>query len=273
MKHSSYIILSVLTLAMLLVSSCSDISESERLEYVKPEVQGRNILIEDFTGQNCVNCPKATAVIEQLQQQYGADTIIAVAIHSGYFGVHNSPTQVGLATDLGDTYYNHWGIESQPNGIIDRSDGIMPYDWWTNKVTYDLEQKAQVNIDLTNSYDAATNSVSMRVQLVGSDSTTVSGRLQLWAVEDSIHAYQLMPDGSRNDAYIHNHVLRAAVNGTWGEKVTVAPGQSETKTYQLPLDSSWNPAHVAIVAFVYDDNGVKQVVIRSIGARQTANNE
>lgn len=133
MKHSSYIILSVLTLAMLLVSSCGDISESERLEYVKPEVQGRNILIEDFTGQNCVNCPKATAVIEQLQQQYGADTIIAVAIHSGYFGVHNSPTQVGLATDLGDTYYNHWGIESQPNGIIDRSDGIMPYDWWTTR--------------------------------------------------------------------------------------------------------------------------------------------
>ena len=92
-------------------------------------------------------------------------------------------------------------------------------------------------------------------------------------MEESIHAYQLIPDGSRNDAYIHNHVLRAAVNGTWGEKVTVAPGQSETKTYQLPLDSSWNPAHVAIVAFVYDDNGVKQVVRRSIGARQTANNE
>ena len=101
--------------ALLGLAACSNVDEDERLVFVKPEVQGRNILIEDFTGQNCVNCPKATNIIEQLQKEYGADTIIAVAIHCGYFGVHNSPTQLGLATDLGDTYYDHWKVESQPS--------------------------------------------------------------------------------------------------------------------------------------------------------------
>lgn len=250
--------------ALMGMASCSNVDEDERLVYVKPEVQGRNILIEDFTGQNCVNCPKATSIIEQLQEQYGADTIIAVAIHSGYFGVHNSASVVGLATDLGDTYYNSWKVESQPSGLVDRTDGLMPMDWWTAAAAYDLKEKAQVNIDLTNDYHPATRSVDITAELVGSDSITVSGKLQLWVTEDSINAYQLMPDGSRNDAYIHNHVLRAAVNGTWGDEVTVPSGQALRKTYSMELDSAWKPEHLYIVAFVYDDNSVKQVVRKKV---------
>ncbi len=263
MKNILYSAL-VAACALTALASCSNIGEDERLVYIKPEVQGRNILIEDFTGQNCVNCPKATAIIEQLQEQYGADTIIAVAIHSGYFGVHNSPTELGLATDLGDTYYDYWKVESQPNGVIDRSDGVLPIDWWTAKTAYDLKEKAQINIDLTNTYDPATNGVDITAELIGSDSTTVSGKLQLWVTEDSINAFQLMPDGSRNDGYIHNHVLRTTVNGTWGDPVTVVPGQALNRHYELTLDKAWNPQHLYIVAFVYDDKGVKQVVRRKI---------
>ena len=54
----------------LLAVSCSHISEDERLIYVKPAQAARCILIEDFTGQRCVNCPAATAEISKLQQQY-----------------------------------------------------------------------------------------------------------------------------------------------------------------------------------------------------------
>ncbi|MDD7334885.1 MAG: Omp28 family outer membrane lipoprotein [Prevotella sp.] len=250
--------------ALLGLAACSNVDEDERLVFVKPEVQGRNILIEDFTGQNCVNCPKATNIIEQLQKEYGADTIIAVAIHCGYFGVHNSPTQLGLATDLGDTYYDHWKVESQPSGLIDRSDGLMPMDWWTAKAAYDLKEKAQVNISLDNTYHPQSNTVDISAELVGAGDATVSGKLQLWVTEDSINAFQIMPDGKRNNDYIHNHVLRAAVNGTWGDDVTVVPGQALNKTYELTLDKAWNPKHLYIVAFVYDDNGVKQVVRKKI---------
>lgn len=250
--------------ALLGLTACSNIDESERLVYVKPEVQGRNILIEDFTGQNCVNCPKATAIIEQLQEQYGADTIIAVSIHCGYFGVHNSDKDLGLATDLGDTYYNHWQVESQPSGLIDRSDGLLAMDDWIGKTAYDLKEAAQINISLANTYHSASNTVDITTELVGSGSTTINGKLQLWVTEDSINAYQLMPDGSRNDAYIHNHVLRAAVNGTWGDDVTVAPGQSLAKSYEMKLDSSWKANHLYIVAFVYDEDGVKQVVRKKV---------
>ena len=72
-------------MAIYVLSSCDTVNEENRLIYVKPASVARNVLIEDFTGQRCVNCPNATDEIEHLQQFYGADTVIAVGIHSGPF--------------------------------------------------------------------------------------------------------------------------------------------------------------------------------------------
>lgn len=64
------------------LSSCSDLDEQDRFVYIKPADAARKVLIEDFTGQKCVNCPKATDEIHVLQETYGEDNIIAVGIHS-----------------------------------------------------------------------------------------------------------------------------------------------------------------------------------------------
>ena len=44
--------------------------------------QQRNVLIEDFTGHRCKNCPKASKAIEALVDAYGS-RIIGLAIHAG----------------------------------------------------------------------------------------------------------------------------------------------------------------------------------------------
>lgn len=265
MRLNSHIIYFIAAAATVLASCDANVDESERLSYVKPAEAARCVLIEDFTGQNCVNCPRATDQIEVLQKQYGADTVIAVGIHSGYFGVWDKPGQVGLRTKEGDTYYNYWNIESQPNGVIDRSDGVLQYDEWTGKVAYDLKQEAPLSISLDNSYDPESKTVTTKATVVGTDGLT-TGKLQLWVIEDSIVAFQLQPDGSRKDDYVHNHVFRKSVNGTWGEDISVAEGQVVEKTYSLKLDDTWVPKHVSIVAFVYanDENGVRNVTKKKI---------
>ena len=77
MKIKVYI---TLLLATLLMQACGDIAEEDRLIYVKPAAVERSVLIEDFTGQRCVNCPNAADEIAKLHEQYG-DAIIAVSIH------------------------------------------------------------------------------------------------------------------------------------------------------------------------------------------------
>ena len=79
-------LLYILGAAMLLVSCGTEIGENERLEYVAPAAVGKNVLLVDFTGQRCVNCPKANEEIESLQRQYGGDTVISVGMHSGPLG-------------------------------------------------------------------------------------------------------------------------------------------------------------------------------------------
>lgn len=241
----------------LTLTSCSDISESERYEYIKPADVGRKVLIEDFTGQRCINCPNATDEIEHLQETYGKDNLIAVGIHSGPLGFKGTAKAVGLATDLGDTYYYHWNIDAQPKGKINRG-ANSDYATWQGQVNTLIQTQAPLILYVYNQYDEASRQVNIHVQTQGTTGTT-TGKLQLWVVEDSIVAMQMMPDGSTSKDYVHNHVLRAAVNGDWGTDVTVNEAEVKSQDFTYTLDEKWVPKHTSIVAFIYNDNGVVQV--------------
>ncbi len=243
-------------LAALFLASCSHIDEDERLIYVKPAPVERSVLIEDFTGQMCINCPLATQEIEKLIEQYGEDVVIAVGIHSGPLGFHTRNNLLGLSTDLGDAYYNHWNLPYQPIGLIDRG-APTEYTAWGTQVRQELQKTAPVNIELSAVVDDNLN-IAINTQVMGVDGNTL-GKLQLWVVEDSINTFQRMPDGTRNNDYIHNHVFRAAVNGDWGEDITVNEGYTVELQHSIAVASDWNPKNLSVIAFVYNDSGVLQV--------------
>jgi len=238
---------------LLLLTACSYIGEDERLVYVKPEPAERIVLLEDFTGQRCVNCPKGTEVIEQLQQTYG-DDVIAVGIHGGPLGFAGNARYEGLATDAGNGYYNHWGFDYQPVGLVNRR-GAVNYTDWATAVREELAKPAPLRLAVVSRLDDG--EISIVVNAFGTDGV-VEGKLQVWLLEDGITALQLMPDGSSNISYLHNHVLRAPVNGLWGEDFTIAEGKQKTLQLTFQPNAAWNPEHLSIVAFVYNNNGVQQ---------------
>ncbi len=235
--------------------ACDHIAEGDELIYVKQAPAQRVVLLEDFTGQRCVNCPLGTEVIEQLQEIYG-DSVVAVGIHSGPLGFKGNANNVGLATDLGDEYYNHWNLEYQPVGLINRH-GAVNYTDWVEAVKKELAKTSPIG--LTASAKLQDGTVGIAVETTGKEGT-VSGKLQVWVLEDGITAMQLMPDGSANREYVHNHVFRTAVNGTWGEDFTITEGQTMRLAYSQVVDPAWNAANLSIIAFVYNNNGVEQVV-------------
>ena len=255
MNVKTSILTALLTLTM---SACSHIDESDRLIYVKPADVKRRVLLEDFTGQRCVNCPKASDEIKALQEQYGEDHVIAVGIHSGPLGFYTKGDYLGLSTEVGDEYYDHWALEYQPVGLIDRG-APLEYTAWNARIREELEKTAPVEIDIE--LHQKDNQLTVRAEVMGIDGTT-SGKLQLWLTEDGITAFQMMPDGTRNMEYIHRHVFRAAINGTWGESVSVAEGETiTTKDYLFTIPEGWNADRLSVVAFVYNDQGVLQAKI------------
>ena len=258
MKHRCFIIFSLFNcyIAAMLLAACSHIDENDRLIYVKPADVKRHVLLEDFTGQRCINCPKASDEIKVLQELYGEDNVIAVSIHSGPLGFYSKGDYVGLSTEIGDEYFNHWSLDYQPVGLIDR--GVpMEYTAWNARIREELAKTAPVNIDLV--LNRKDNLLNIRSMVTGVDGVT-NGKLQLWLTEDSITAFQQMPDGTRNMEYVHMHVLRAAVNGTWGEPVSVAEGETfTTKEYQFTVPQDWKYDNLSVIAFVYNDQGVLQV--------------
>jgi hypothetical protein len=266
MNVKTYILTALATMAFI---ACSHIDEADRLIYVEQPFDNnsvsRHVLLEDFTGQRCVNCPKASDKILELQEAYGAENVIAVAIHSGPLGFHTNAKFVGLSTDTGDEYYNYWELEYQPVGLVNRGNPT-DYTVWNTRIHEELQKAAPVFIDIDVHRNTATqhsqggdDELTIRADVMGLDGT-VSGHLQLWVTEDNVTAFQMMPDGTRNDTYLHQHVFRAALNGTWGEEMTVKEGEhSVTKSYTLKVPAEWKIDDLAIIAFLYNDEGVLQV--------------
>ena len=238
----------------MMLAGCDNIPEDERLIYEKPAPARRTVLIEDFTGQKCVNCPKATDVIESLLDAYGDTAVVAVGIHGGPLGFAGNAKQTGLATELGNEYYNHWKLEYQPVGLVNRHAPVN-YAEWAALVKEELAKPAPLRLDGT--AILSDGIITIQISAEGTDGT-VQGKLQVWLLEDSIKALQLMPDGKANQEYVHNHVLRTAVNGMWGEDILIEESKDVQRTMTQALMPQWNPEHLSIVAFVYNDSGVQQ---------------
>ena len=256
------------------LTACSNIDEDERLIYVEPAEVNRPVLIEDFTGQACVNCPNATAAIHELQETYGEENVIAVAIHCGPFAHLRSNMGNAflsdLGTKLGDEYYTHWNIEAQPGVKINRGAPIYDTNQYAAAVANELKKTSTVHFDAV---EFSNNAVLVDL----SSSDRVEGRLQVWIVEDSINAkdpqtkyQQFMPDGSRRQDYVHNHVFRASLtNDAYGEPVTLEAGnKSYTQVFYLQgnealdnFEHLWQKQNLSAVVFFWNEQqGVMQAI-------------
>lgn len=274
MKISS-ILIALSTFAVL--SACDSVSEDERFEGPIAVEAKKNVLIEDFTGQRCVNCPYAAQEIQTLQETYGSNRVIAVAIHGGSLAVSENASPIGLANEQGSEYNSHWDVQSWPKGMVDRSGSeLLDYDKWQTEVIkrFSVEPKADVTIDEL-SYDASTKKLSISASVTSANGA--DGYLQVWLTESNIVRLQTTSGG--NDAnYVHNHVFRTSVNDPYGEHISLPAGQTEQRTYSCTLQTEasgkaegWKPENMAAVVFFYNEqDGVMQVVDKSLMQENTS---
>lgn len=255
-------------------TACDDVAEGDRYILADSVVAERAVLLEDFTGQGCLNCPEAHEVIEQLEEQYGSDKVIAVSIHSGTFGkpvqfTNFAAGSVGLMTAEGQAIMQSYGIQSFPMGVIDMGTP-MTHDLWPTAVRNALKVPTDVSIELATNYvaderdgedDGYYGTIEAKARIMSGSTRNVD--VQFWIVENGIVAEQKNGSVTIPD-YIHNNVFRAQIfDGLRGQS------QSLTAGFESIVEGSimtrwtntehWELENLSVVAFVSDKSGVLQV--------------
>lgn len=70
----------ITALASLAIVSCDNIAEDDRVLPVEINATDRVVLLTEFTGMGCVNCPEAASIASDLLDKF-FDNFIVVAMH------------------------------------------------------------------------------------------------------------------------------------------------------------------------------------------------
>jgi thiol-disulfide isomerase/thioredoxin len=251
--------------------------------YVNPE---KKVLIEDFTGHLCPNCPDAAREIEAIHDIYG-DQIISMAIHVSKsfarpYPVSSAPNfQYDFRTNWGDDWDDFYAISNAglPRGMINRigyqnESHKLSKDEWSTSVASELKKE----IDFKISIDADTNTIV--ISSILQNYVINNFNLVVCLTESNIINWQ--KDGQNNvEDYEHNHVLRTIIydnklssqaNFENGETVenSFEINLSELEQYNIDYSNNiaelgngnsgnWKVNNMSVIAYIYNTN-TKEIV-------------
>ena len=254
------------SMALLSILPSCDIDKNDRyIEMPTPEMK-RTVLLMDFTGQACVNCPQAHDVMEELVKQYGDTALITVSIHAGGLAIPVEKTnfernQIGLMIKQGQEINDAFGIDMWPMGVVDRindTGAAINADQWPTAVRKALEEEPGATLELRASYNPADSIISIEGRAFSTEARKAA--MQFWIVEDSIVARQLSKGGMIPD-YIHNNVLRDVVYPVKsGEPMELAKDvwkevNAQVKT-KWTAQERWEVRHLSVVAFASEGSKI-----------------
>lgn len=262
MKFNSYIkSIALASVVAASLSACDNISEDERyIELVQIDAK-RVVLLEEFTGQECTNCPDGHRIAAELKEQYG-DSFIPVSIHASQLSWSEADYgEYGLGIPEGDEYYKHYSSPALPSGVVDRNSGTLNRTDWAARVRAELEKEAPAAIEIDPVYANDGSSNKLQIKITVKPKEAFDGNLTVWILENGIVNYQY-DNGNHVSDYTHNHVLRAVVSDTWGDPVQLTAGGFVEKEYSYDIAANgktyWNPKNLSVVAFISNGTGVAQ---------------
>ncbi len=227
---------------------------------VVEELFQRVVLVEEFTGESCPNCPRAANGLATIlhNAQY-ADKVVAICHHSGYY---NDAYTTSFDNAYAGFFYND-NTTYAPAMMYDRYTGNNKnYNGTAFSPVYgvggaeDIGQMVALRLTVPTSVklliDPVWNSDYSKIEvkvkgsrMEGYDNPKL--RLNLTLTEDSIMTNN---QSGASGTFWHMHVGRA-VNSTWGDAVEWN-GNEFTYTYTFDVKSTWQAKHLKVVGYLYN---------------------
>ena len=230
--------------------------------------QKRQVLIEEFTGVRCVNCPAGSAEIQDLLLVYG-EQLVAISIHAGEYSPPLPESMYDFRTEEGDQLINFLGAPfGYPSAAVNRKlfDGEFSVQLskakWAGYIAQEAAEDPRVKIGIETTYSDSDRSLEVKVTLYPQEDLSAEDlRLSVAITEDGIIDYQVTPDGEVPD-YEHRHVLRDMLTAYDGDPITEAllSGSSPVFTYSFQVPADWNEEHCHVIAFVSKAGADKDVL-------------
>jgi len=245
---------------------------------ITPCQTSRVVLVEEFTGIDCVNCPAGSEKLQTLSNQ-NPGKIIVVGIHAGYFATDHNGFDLRCpdGENLESLYLGP--VSGYPASSINRkvfegeSDVIADLTEWAGYIAAEICERPIAELSLTNTYDAATRMASVTVDVT--PSTFFTGLIEedlaisILLTESNIIGYQKTPAGS-DPAYVHKHVLRDVLTDSYTGDVLIPSGNVLSAQQKVIVDylipTGWNPDNCHAVAFIHYKGEDNKEVIQAVEA-------
>ena len=243
-----------------LQDNVSDSCESFNFSEI-PNNPTRKILLEDYTGHKCGNCPRAAEKAEELKEIYG-DQLILLAIHAGFFaGDFGGNFSTDFTTDTGDEWDDFFGNSAagNPNGMINRvghpSSHIKQHSQWAQIVENQIQTPAKMGLQIMTTLNQNDSLICIDVKSEVKQPLSSPLSLNIVLTESEIIAYQQDYDANPQEIpdYHHNHVLRKSLTGVWGQPLDLENyenGDYLINRYSTKVDENWNTNNMSIIAFI-----------------------
>lgn len=258
MKLTKYTLMMAIG-ASLALTSCEDVSEADRyIPYEKPDAS-KNLLIMEFTGMRCVNCPKGAEAVHDITEALDGKAV-AICLHPtlpdgpGNFTlpIDGLDLRSDVATDIYNEFHPNF-----PAAMFDFGDISTNVRRWSGVAMKAFAVPSPLNVEVTTDYDESTRKVKAHYKVTFVDNYTDELNLTMYLTEDGIIGTQEGPSGVTYENYTFNHVLRGSFNGTWGESIgsgfTIL--QEVEGEYELTLKEGWKAENCNVACFVGQPKG------------------
>lgn len=251
------ILLSLILVFPLLWVSCDNIEEEDKLTFVPyitnlstpiTEVQNQQkVLLEDYTGWGCTNCPRAAAKATELINKYGEDLVV-MAVHSTTFAKPSVTNSfVDFRTEYGEKWAKEFKCNSLPTGLINRNKFGAAYTVndgaWDSQIQSVLDNSEHVmNINLGAEYRAVENKILVSTSTEFLRNFDTATFINVVVVESGIIGVQknALPEYGDDliEDFIFNHVLRKkGIIDYPLSSVNTASGTKFVNNYLLDIDT------------------------------------
>lgn len=178
------------------------------------------VLVEEFTGQKCSNCPTAAKALHKIAKDYYPNVLV-VAMHVK----GSSFTKAPLATDDAANVSTHFALPSTlPFSMINRKKVDSKRDLgsisqWEGIIRSLLNEKKKASVSIEK-----INLEEDKLSLSISTQQATNLKLHLWIVENLI-----ADQTNAEDGYLHMNVLRKSLTDITG----ISTQESMTQTYNI----------------------------------------